>query len=85
MFSWRPDPNLQSPRPAQLSFHKILSNPKMKVRMTKIYWMTAVFFSIHGIHNSIRILMYCTFDNYFTKKLGNSVIFIPRIDCSKLD
>ncbi|XP_020892574.1 transient receptor potential cation channel subfamily A member 1 [Exaiptasia diaphana] len=30
MFSWRPDPSLQSPRPSQMSFHKILSNPKMK-------------------------------------------------------
>ncbi|XP_031558821.1 transient receptor potential cation channel subfamily A member 1-like [Actinia tenebrosa] len=30
MFSWRPDPELQSPRPSQISFQQILKNPKMK-------------------------------------------------------
>jgi hypothetical protein len=31
MFSWRPDPGLESPRPAQMNFQSILSNQKMKV------------------------------------------------------
>ncbi|KAK3755623.1 hypothetical protein QZH41_017628 [Actinostola sp. cb2023] len=30
MFSWRPDSELKSPKPALMSFQKILSNPKMK-------------------------------------------------------